>query len=422
LYVNLSVYIQSNDMNYSIRFYPEKRGGITENVPIIMSITYASQRLFHYTGKRCNQQQWDADKNALKKNQVAPNGQNSTYFNADLDKIKVTVQELFKAYDVSGVTPSKEQLRENLKKKLGKASSPTEGEGFFDRFEQYIRDSRLSDGFKKHMRTTCNKLRTFNPNTRFEKLTVQYLTDFQNYLLADCNLSKNSAIAELRRLRSFISYAFRHEWTTQNAFQSFRVEAETYGDPVFITTEERNMLFDATIENERLARVRDIFVFQCLIGCRVGDLVKLKRKNIINGFVEYIAGKTQDDNPRVARVPLTPAALTILSRYNLPNGDLLPYITDQRYNEYLKELFRHVGLTRMVTVLDPKTRVSVQKPISEVASSHMARRVFVGNLHRKGVKNEIIASMSGHVENSKALSRYYNINDADKQEALKLIE
>ncbi|HET6555706.1 MAG TPA: hypothetical protein VFG54_00235, partial [Prolixibacteraceae bacterium] len=125
---------------------------------------------------------------------------------------------------------------------------------------------------------------------------------------------------------------------------------------------------------------------------------------------------------KVIRVPLTEKVLKLIEKYDLPNGDLLPYIASQNYNEYIRDLFRHLELNRMVTILDKKTRKAKQVPICEIASSHMARKVFVGNLHRKGVKNEIIASMSGHAVNSKAFSRYYNIDKTDQAEAMKLIE
>jgi len=199
------------------------------------------------------------------------------------------------------------------------------------------------------------------------------------------------------------------------------MDAETYGEPVYITIAERDALFFANLPNERLARVRDMFLLQCYIGCRVGDFVKLNHKNIIDGCIEYIAGKTKDDKPRIARVPLAAKALEIINRYNLPNGDLLPYISGQKYNDYIKELFESVGIIRPVTILDPKTRQNIVLPISEVASSHMARRVFVGSLHSK-VKNEIIASMSGHVENSRAFSRYYKIEKEDQINAIKYLE
>ena len=90
----------------------------------------------------------------------------------------------------------------------------------------------------------------------------------------------------------------------------------------------------------------------------------------------------------------------------------------------MKELFKDksVEITRIVTIPDPKTRENKQVSIADIATSHMARRVFVGGLHRKGVKNEIIASMSGHTKDSKAFSRYYNINQQDQEQAMKLIE
>ncbi|MGD9930244.1 MAG: tyrosine-type recombinase/integrase [Mangrovibacterium sp.] len=418
-------------MKYTVKFYPEKRKGITEDVPVMLSVTYSGKRMTYYTGKRCNINQWDLgqDKNnpdyslnRLKRNQVTPSGETSTDFNRDLDRIKTAVSELFHVYEVSKNIPSPAQLRDDLKAKLGKEVKKPEETGFFDRYKQYLNDGLFRPNRKKKLQTTLNKLEAWRPKTTFEDMTVQYVTDFQKHLISEHGLSRNAAISELKCLRAFLNYSIKHGWNTNYPFNSFSIEAEAYGDPVFITVEERDLLFVAVIQNEKLARVRDLFVFQCLIGCRVSDLTKLKKQNIINGCVEYIAGKTKDNKPRVARVPLTEKAKTILSKYDLPNGDLLPYIADQRYNDYIKELFALVGLTRMVTIPDPKTRANIQKPLNELASSHMARRVFVGSLYSKGVKNEIIGSMSGHVDGSKAFARYYNIDIKDQQAAVNLIE
>jgi integrase len=294
---------------------------------------------------------------------------------------------------------------------------------FFERFEQYKKDAPLSAGRKKHIGTTINKLTAFRPDTTFDSIDSQYLTDFKNYLSGDCNLSSNTTICELRRLRAFYGWAIKKGWTNILPFTSFEIGAEAYGEPVYITVEERDILYNAEIENECHARVRDIFVFQCLIGCRVGDLLKMTKANIIKGNIEYIAGKTKDNKPRVARVPLTEKAKAILAKYDLPDNQLLPFISEVKYNKYLKDVFKldKVKLTRNVTIPDPKTRKSAQKSIADLASSHMARRVFISSLYHKGVKDSIIASMSGHVENSKAFSRYYSVSEADQKEAIKLI-
>jgi integrase len=114
-------------------------------------------------------------------------------------------------------------------------------------------------------------------------------------------------------------------------------------------------------------------------------------------------------------------ALEILSRYDYPDGRLLPFITDQRYNTYLKELFRKVEINRIVTRLNPTTGEPEQVKLSDIASSHMARRAFIGNLYGK-VDSGIISSMSGHIQGSKAFTRYYNISQELQVKAINLID
>jgi site-specific recombinase XerD len=412
-------------MNYSVKFYPEKRKGIESNVPVMLSVTYSRQRMFYYTGLRCDVKQWDTQESKMKRNQITQSDQTTLEFNSELTKITKAVNDLFKLYEVNSVIPTPSQLREDLKGKLGKAEiKETDNEDFFCRFEQYIKDAPLSKGRKSLLKSTLKSVKVFNPNVTFNSFNIQCLTDFQNHLLGVKKISKNTAISQLKQVRAFFSYSIKHEWTTNYPFKSFTIDSESYGDPIFITIQERDLLYNAKIEDGTLSIIRDIFVFQCLIGCRVGDLVKLKKSNIINGCIEYIAGKTKDEKPRLARIPLTEKAYAILSRYENHSGGLLPYFAIQDYNNYIRQLFKleNINITRVVTVADPRTRENVQKSIADLASSHMARRVFISSLYTKGVKNEIIASMSGHSENSKAFHRYYGIGKEDQMQAMKLIE
>ena len=159
-------------MNYSIKFYPEKRKDIVDNVPLMLSVTYSGQRMFYYTGLRCDVNQWE--KKELKKNQSTQEGLTSQRFNAEIIKITDAVNGLFKFYEVMEATPTPGQLREDLKRKLGKVTTikELEKEGFFDRFDKYIKDADLSPGRKKHLHTTYNKVKMFNPKTTFECLNV----------------------------------------------------------------------------------------------------------------------------------------------------------------------------------------------------------------------------------------------------------
>ena len=103
-------------------------------------------------------------------------------------------------------------------------------------------------------------------------------------------------------------------------------------------------------------------------------------------------------------------------------GKLFPFISAQKYNDDIKDIFRLCDVTRSVTVLNPTTGKEEKKPINEVASSHMARRTFVGNLYKKVKDPNLVGSLSGHAEGSKAFARYREIDDDIKKELVNMIE
>ena len=88
----------------------------------------------------------------------------------------------------------------------------------------------------------------------------------------------------------------------------------------------------------------------------------------------------------------------------------------------IKEAFKKAGLDRIVTVLDQQTRQEVQKPLYEVASSHMARRTFIGNIYKKVKDPNLVGSLSGHKEGSKAFARYRDIDEDMKRELIKFLD
>lgn len=220
-----------------------------------------------------------------------------------------------------------------------------------------------------------------------------------------------------------------------------------YGTPVFITDDERRKIYTADLSYEkRLEQQRDIFIFQCLIGCRISDLYALRRSNIITErtskgdrkCISYIPRKTKDGHPVTVYVPLNATALEILKKYDYMKDEalvdnrysmekqaqairekmqdstsdapLFPLIAQQRYNEYIKEVFRACGITREVSVINPTTGEVEQKSIADVASSHLARRTFIGNLYNKVQDPNLVGSLSGHKEGSRAFARYRTIN------------
>ena len=156
---------------------------------------------------------------------------------------------------------------------------------------------------------------------------------------------------------------------------------------------------------------------------RVGDLYQLTLRNIVGGAVEYVPSKTCNKSGKTVRVPLNETAIEIIERYKENDREsLLPFISQQKYNVAIKQMLKLAGINRIVTIINKTTRVEEQHPIYEVASSHMARRNFIGNLYNKVQDPDTIGSMTGHVEGSKAFARYRTIDDNLKKRLVSLLD
>ena len=236
----------------------------------------------------------------------------------------------------------------------------------------------------------------------------------------------NRLVTMKKGVRTIWYWLIKNGYTDNNPFRYVSVGAEHYGTPFYLTKEERNIIacFDFG-ENKHLNTQRDIFIFHCLVGCRVGDLSRLTEKNIVNNMLIYTPRKTKDDSvSRLVKVPLSQKALQLIAKYEGidKKGRLFPFIAEQNYNYAIKDIIKKSGITRKVNVRNSITGEDEMKPIFEVASSHMARRTFIGNSYEVVKDPNIIGKMSGHVEGSKAFSRYRDISDSILKEVINAIE
>ena len=233
----------------------------------------------------------------------------------------------------------------------------------------------------------------------------------------------NAISSIMKRFRAFFNWAIKKGYTNNYPFAKFTIGGEKYGTPFYLTIEERNQLAEHDFSKRPgLATQRDIFIFQCLTGCRVSDLYSLTPESVINGAIEYIPTKTKGERPEVVRVPLNQQAKELIKKYERkPGQPLFPFISSQKYNDAIKEMLNLANIERIVTILDSVTGEEVKKPIHEVASSHMARRTFIGNLYKKVKDPNLVGSLSGHKEGSKAFARYRDIDEDMKKELVNLL-
>lgn len=352
---------------------------------------------------------------------------------ARLAEIESMVGEAYARMLIEGMKPTKDWLQHviNGETEIKRQVQDT----LVAIYDRYVHDSRLhvSDTTRKQYASMVHNLMRYqadrNVTLYLDTITPDTLNDFYNFMLDSLGNARNSAARRMKRFRSFIRWAngLSRDWpispiTRNNPFEHYRIMDEQYGTPFYLTIGERNRLADAELP-PRLSVQRDIFVFQCLIGCRISDLWNMTKDNIINGAIEYIPRKTKEGRPVTVRVPLNANAKAIIDRY-ISNGDdrLFPFVAQQQYNEDIKEMLKLAGITRMVTILDPKTRMEVKRPIYEVATSHMARRTFIGNLYKQVKDPNLIGKLSGHTEGSKAFARYRDIDDDMAKELVSLLE
>lgn len=276
----------------------------------------------------------------------------------------------------------------------------------------------------------------------FEKLISEYPDGVVKGHNTIDERGENSIIKMRQRLRSIFRFCNARGYTSNRPFEGLVIGTPKVGTPYYISINERNQIADADLQTtwetmskeeqqsvrmplKTLMAQRDIFVFQCLIGCRVSDLLKMNDGFIHNGILVYTPQKTKDESADAvqARVPLHQKALSLINKYKGvdPKGRLFPFISAQRYNDAIKMIFKMSGITRKVEIRNPLTGKNELVPINEVASSHLARRTFVGNAYFKVHDPNLIGKMSGHVEGSKAFARYRKIEDDTLKEVIDLI-
>lgn len=440
-------------LKFTVRFYLEKRRDPiskdlrTDDLPILMTVTWNGNRVAIYLGHHTDSKNWVDNTKAgdplpyVKNNTMNKFRIAASVINASIREHNRLVEEIF--HEVGKDYPSANELREMLNVKLGRDSKKKfrDESDLFEYFQQYIEEVNVTMIRKKNLATTMRHFQSFFHDKRlspeFSHCTPELISEFERYLRSGKGRhrkgkngspivlevrAKNTVSVILTRLRAFFYYAQKRQWTKKNPFKDYKVLRQVYGEPIFLTKEERDRLFEYEPNNPTMTKVRDQFLLQCFIGARISDMLKLKRDNIIDNSIQYIPEKSKGRSQKVLKVPLAPKAIEIISRYDVPNGDLLPYMSLQKFNVYLKTLFQRAGIDRKVVWLNPRTGKTEVRPIYEIASSHMGRRTFIGLQYKAGVKNEVISKMSGHKEGSNSFRRYYNIDFDDLVSAVKTIE
>lgn len=229
-----------------------------------------------------------------------------------------------------------------------------------------------------------NKKYYGKPDYDVEKIGTAYLYNLENYMKFEAEyngvkgIKNNSIVKYFKNLKTICNHAIRFELIQKNPINKYSGKIKTV-EAVFLTSEELESIESHEFKIERLERVKDIFLFCCYSGYAPVDVMKLSRANLIkdNNGQLWIKTNRQKTGTR-ANVPLLPQALKIASKYLLTQDFLLPKISNQKMNAYLKEIADIVGLEKKLTWY--------------VARHTFATTVTLGN----GIKIENVSAMLGH--------------------------
>lgn len=408
-------------------------------------------QLFYTSNIEINPAHWDPKRQEIKAKVVYDTVARGE-FNANVAKWKNLLLDVYaQLSDKENV--SSDILRVAVDKRLNPEKFHLLKPGFFDICDEFLQKRKLSQVRQANYKVLFRILKRFeiwrqikDPDyfLDIDTLSIDDLYVIDNYLRNEHVITtanphiymqvsesrrpnprgSNTISGMMKKLRSIFIWAIDNDKTTNNPFKKYAIDDCVYGTPFYISIDERNKILRTNLSRHpNLSVQRDIFMFQCLIGCRVGDLYALTRDNIIRDAVEYIPRKTKDGRAVTVRVPLNSIASSLLSRYSDYAGpSLFPLIAEQQYNKAIKRIFLAAGLKRRVTILNPLTREPEQHPIWKVASSHLARRTFVGNLYKQVKDPNLVGSLSGHKEGSKAFARYRDIDEEMKVDLVKLLE
>jgi site-specific recombinase XerD len=168
------------------------------------------------------------------------------------------------------------------------------------------------------------------------------------------NCSHNTTVKYISNLKKVVLLCLNNGWLSKDPFASFSLSLEDK-DPIYLTKEEIQYLIEKEIKNARLQSVRDIFIFCCFTGLAFIDVKQLKRSEVCIGVDgQLLILKNRQKSAIPSRIPLLPISLQILAKYQdnkvcIAKDVLLPVLSNQNYNSYLKELADITNIEKNLT-------------------------------------------------------------------------
>ncbi len=398
------------DTKISILFYSKSAKKTTENlVPIYLRVTVNGRRFEVSIQRYVDLTKWSSKAGKMK-----GNTEEARSINVYLDTLKSKVYFYQKEIIQEGEPLTVDSFKQ---KWLGITEQPRM---LLEIFEQHNKQIGQLIG-REFAKGTLSKYSTALEHTRtflkwkfgisdidIKKLSYEFVTDFEFWLKSVKKCNHNSSIKYISNFRKIVNYCLKSGWLQKDPFFGFKM-AKKEVIREYLTDDELQTMAGKEFAIDRLSQVRDIFLFSCFTGLAYIDVHKLKRSQIakgIDGDQWIFTSRQKTETP--SRIPLLPLAKDIIEKYKdhpkCANGDrLLPVLSNQKMNSYLKEIADLCGITKPLTF-------------------HIARHTFATTVTlSNGVPIESVSKMLGH-KSIKITQHYAKILDRKVSDDMQMLK
>lgn len=442
----------------AVKFYlspvPDKKG---EN-PIRVTVSIKGTRLVSTAGFNVSPSRWDNENHCVKPKTINSKGETDKDINNRLKRIKGEF-DIFETKVKHKPTP--EELGDILADLKGSTRKRTRREKpeevkltVLDYFDLFVRTeskaNQWEDGtlqcwaaFRKHLKNLGA--------VDFDFFNEDGMTTFVNYLRESDpdkekrEMDEKTVRKHFANLRWFLNWCTKRGICSDSQVSHYKPKFKVVDKPViFLTLDELNRLYNFEIPRNgeevelvdargetytktvhdaaALAKTRDLFCFCAYTSLRYSDAIKLKRSDIVDNRINVTTKKTYD----TLAIELNSRSRAILDKYastNFPFNLALPTISNQKMNDYLKDLGELCGFRDPVTIVRFRGGKRVEETFCkwELLSTHAGRRTFICSALSFGISPQVVMKWTGHSD-YKAMKPYIDIAEETKSRAMKVFD
>lgn len=421
-----------------VKFYLDNRPGKSGDTPIRVSISLFGSRFITSTGYAINPSKWNAETMRVKQGAVNSKKVNYNTINSRLGKIA----SYFEAIEGAPSRPDEVDIKALFATQFGRVPTAVDREpSFWDYFDQFCSERGKQNVWTRatyqKFTTLKNHLRAYDSRISFDSFTESGLLGYIEFCRNSLDMKNSTIGKQLNFLKWFLNWATAKGYNTRTDYHSFNPKLkQAEKKVVFLDWPELMRVYDYQIPEDgtivklssvtgeqyektvdhagALEKVRDVFCFCAFTSLRYSDARNLKKSDVHDSYISVTSIKTQD----LLNIELTDRARTILNKYaatDLPEDRALPVLSNQRMNDYLKDLMELCGINTPTTqtYFKGQERIDVTRPKYECIGTHTARRTFICNALMLGIPPQVVMKWTGH-NDYKAMKPYIDIADSVK--------